>query len=539
MKTWRVLILLLVAADLWNPIGLQAQALVPVVQPLSSEADAGCLPCLDTLNALLLKKVFDIGRLLPEWKPVVDWETVTVFEGRVVPHSAAHSSCHVSPLDFSGYHTTHDLSFDAVPDPDYKHLMARRIYPRADGGKDTVLQTAIHAEWESGIAASNASNPAANANRKGDGYAFLGAGHRRGERLWNLPSIGDWVHLEGIWIWDRGHPPARTEIHPIRFMGITRRLLALVPRQAGQARDSVFATRCDIFASGDGGALWNNLPDQPDFVRRVQMSGRSYTFLIRPTLPRPHPDARLRWRMDARPGDNYAEAVEIQPEALADGSLALRLRVDWRGPETAILARSIYAWWEMPDGSLVEPAVHTYEIRFDAIEVLRRKEGPTRCEWRIFIEAGGEWLFANEFLPGADIFESGWAHGYRKKWALGQSVRVHVPPGVAFRVFAGGWEADGMDKIFGELLNPDAPCTDATQKALRKHLWPATPFGLKGCLDDVIGIADDFLTAESIGAGGTYEVLSDGHPEKYDACPGAHQSPVGAFKLRYTVRRIR
>lgn len=516
---------------------LSAQPRMAPIQPFSSEADTDCLPCMDTVRIFPFKKIFDIGRLLPEWRPVTNWDAVTVFEGRVVPHSEAHSSCHVSPLDFSGYHTTHDLSFDAVPDPDYRHLMARRIYPRPDGGVDTLLQTAIHAEWESGIAASNDGNPAAPANRKGDGYAFLGAGHKRHERLWNLPSIGDWVHLEGVWIWDRGHPPARTEIHPIRFMGITRRLPAYVPSgMSGKGlRDSVFATRTDVFASGDGGAMWNNLPGQPDFVHRVKMSGRRYHFLIRPGLPRPSPGAQLRWRMETRPGDTYAGAVDIQPQFGADGLPLLAFSVDWQGPETAIIARSVYCWWE----GAVDPQVRTYEISFDAIEILHRKEGPTRGEWRIFVEAGGEWLFLNEFLPGDDIFKSGWAHSYRKRWAVGQRIRVYVPEGTAFRVFAGGWEADGMDKIFGEILDPEAPCTDATRKALRKHLWPATPFGLKGCLDDVIGIADDFPTPESLGEGGTYEVLSDGHPEKYDACPGAHQSPVGAFKLKYSVRRIR
>lgn len=535
-RTLRLRIGLMAVLFAYGP-WLWGQVLAPV-QPFSSEADADCRPCMDTVRMVVARKVFDIGRLLPEWKPVVHWDSVTVFEGRVVPHSEAHSSCHVSPLDFSGYHLTHDLSFDAVPDPAFRHLMARRIYPRPDGGHDTLLQTAIHAEWESGIAASNDGNPAAPANRRGDGYGFLCVGHRRGERLWNLPTIGDWVHLEGAWIWDRGHPPARTEIHPLRFMSITRRLPALVPAGAGRS-DSVFATRCDVFASGDGGALWNNLPDQPDFVRRVRMSGRRYEFLIRPVLPPPAPGARLRWRMEARPGDSYAEAIDIQPRLEADGQVLLAFRVDWRGPETAVLARSVYCWWEGQDGQPLAPAVHTYEISFDEIDILRRKEGPTRSEWRFFIEAGGEWLFLNEFLAGEDIFRAGWAHSYRGKWPIGQRIRVHVPAGVAFRVFAGGWEADGMDKVFGHVLNPEAPCTDATRKGLRQHLWPATPFGFKGCLDDVLGIADDFPTPESLGEGGTYEVLSDGHPEKYDACPGSHQSPVGAFSLKYSVRRIR
>jgi hypothetical protein len=303
-------------------------------------------------------------------------------------------------------------------------------------------------------------------------------------------------------------------------------------------RDSVFATRTDIFASGDGGAMWNNLPNQPDFVRRVQMSGRRYHFLIRPSLPRPKPDAQLRWRMERRPGDSYPGAVQVEPRLDADGQLLLEFSVDWQGLDTDILARSVYCWWDVADGKAADVAVTTYEMSFDEIEILRRKEGPTRCEWRFFVEAGGEWLFLNEFLPGEDIFRSGWAHSFKTRWPIGQRIRVHVPAGTAFRVFAGGWEADGMDDIFGHLLNPDASCSDATRKALRKHLLPATPLGVKGCLDDVLGIADDYPSPESLGAGGKFTAYSDGHPEKYDACPGAHQSPVNVFKLNYSVKRI-
>lgn len=36
------------------------------------------------------------------------------------------------------------------------------------------------------------------------------------------------MQIEGQWIWDRGHPPAKTEIHPPRLVAIQRDLPAII-----------------------------------------------------------------------------------------------------------------------------------------------------------------------------------------------------------------------------------------------------------------------------------------------------------------------
>jgi hypothetical protein len=101
----------------------------------------------------------------------------------------------------------------------------------------------------------NRINPHRPENEKGNSAGFFSAGHERGDVFWNFPTIGDWVHVEGHYVWDRGHPPAEAEIHPPRFLAVKRNL----PEQIMIGDSSLkFATRIDIFASGDGGALMNN-----------------------------------------------------------------------------------------------------------------------------------------------------------------------------------------------------------------------------------------------------------------------------------------
>src|SRR5207253_1995434 len=98
------------------------------------------------------------------------------------------------------------------------------------------------------------------------------------------------------WIWDRGHPPAVTEIHPPRMVATQRKLPAML-EQAGPGNGFVLATRDDVFASGDGGALNNNRGLKP-FVRQVRMSEKNYTFKITHPLPPTSPSAQLAWGYD-------------------------------------------------------------------------------------------------------------------------------------------------------------------------------------------------------------------------------------------------
>ncbi|HHG84242.1 MAG TPA: hypothetical protein ENJ82_05780, partial [Bacteroidetes bacterium] len=419
-------------------------------QPFSTLANAGCEPCKDTLKFLFIKRVYDIGLLIPEWKPVVNPHYVAVLEGEVVRPPGKYNSGHVSPVDYSAYHYTHDFGFDVQPDSAYTGVLARRVYSGMEqevvdpvqgkvmlrqGQPDTVLQTTIHVEWESGLGAGNKGNPCTQANCAGNSGGFFSGGHRAREALWNWPTIGDWVHLEGQWIWDRGHPPARTEIHPIRFCAVRRHL----PDRIVVAEAQVFATRIDIFASGDGGALNNNRAEQPGFVLPVHMSDKDYAVQVRPVLPRPSAKAQLRYRIIKRAGDNHPIPLEIQI-VNSGGETALDIHLPWKGQaDTLLCARSIYMWWDEGNGLAEDYKIFTYQIHFQQLRFHQRKEFSSRSEYRMFFEVGGQWFFLNEFETVSDILHGGHGKTYHKHWKMGQTLLVHVPQDQQFRVHLGGW----------------------------------------------------------------------------------------------------
>jgi hypothetical protein len=84
-----------------GPVLLKAQ--IPDF-PLSTTSDAGCKTCIDTVRVLMFKRIYDLSPLLPEWKPVVDWEHVEAVEGIVEKSSDTYYGNHVSQEDFSALH---------------------------------------------------------------------------------------------------------------------------------------------------------------------------------------------------------------------------------------------------------------------------------------------------------------------------------------------------------------------------------------------------------------------------------------------------
>ncbi|MFM2376594.1 MAG: hypothetical protein RLZZ165_1691 [Bacteroidota bacterium] len=506
--------------------------------PLSTDSDRDCRPCYDTVKVLMFKKVFDLSFLFPEWVPVVSWAHIEEAEGVVVPSSKAYTGTHLSQEDFSLYHYTHDFSFNILPDSAYRRLLARRVYTGHEighsGGADTILQTYLHMEWESGLCASNEVNPCAEANRRGESCGFGSAGHLRGEVIWNWPTIGDWVHCEGVWNWDRGHPPAFTELHPLRLMAIRRALGAYIPRYEG-APDSLFATRIDIYANGDGGALYNNRKDQPDFVHKTAMNAKDYIFTVHPNVPCPSPNARLRWRSVIHHGDNFSGSFQVLPQ-----DSFLNFKIEWIGhPETDVVARTVYCWWEDEAGAIFQPEFEAYDLRFQSLYFNHRKEPGSRPEKVIWLEAGGQYLCLNELVDGEDIFADGEAKTYDRRWEIGRTFRIYGRKGQRFRVHVGGWENDGFSQTYGNLMDPLAPCDEATKKAFLRTLWAATPFALGGCLDDLIGEVHEFYEIGKIGNHAEFEAMSTGSDMEREQCPGANVSQHDIFRVWYSLRRVK
>lgn len=506
----------------------------------STEADLGIYPCMDTMKVFGFKHVADISLILPSWRPVVSHDTVVVLEGQIMPiegHEGYKFGVpHVSFEDLPLYHYTHDFSFNVFPDKEYRNLLARYIkLSKDEKGKerrDTVVRDWVHCEWESGLAASNKGNKYTKACEIGGTAGFATVGHQRGDIIWNWPTAGDWVHVEGLWIWDRGHPPAKTEIHPMRMMATRRNLPAKIRSEKG---DSLFATRVDLFAHGDGSAFYNNR-DTNSWAHPVKMSSKDYAFKVKHTLPRPSPTAELRYQLVLQKGNSYSGKVTV--DASADSSL-VSILIPWKTEgitDTSVLAQTLYLYWDEGNGVAADYEIHTYRVSFNSFKVRRLSEPVLgRAELRVFMEVGGQYIFFNEFATEKkNILKNGVGKTYRRKWKIDNSFIVHVPEDRQFRVYVGGWEADGAEKIMGHIIDQYSECTTELKNRINDKMLDPTPMGYAGCEDDNFGEAIMFHSPEQLINARAFLIKGDGTPYK-ENCPFGKVNPVDFHRLEYSI----
>jgi hypothetical protein len=506
----------------------------------STEADLGIYPCMDTMKVFGFKHVADISLILPAWRPVVNHDTVAVLEGQIMPiegHEGYKFGVpHVSFEDLPLYHYTHDFSFNVFPDKDYRSLLARHIkLSKDENGKekrDTVVRDWVHCEWESGLAAGNKGNKYAPVCEKGGTAGFASTGHERKDIIWNWPTAGDWVHVEGLWIWDRGHPPARTEIHPMRLMATRRNLPAKISSEKG---DSVFATRIDLFAHGNGSPFYNNR-DTNSWARSVKMSSKDYRFEVKHTLPRPSANSQIKYQLVTQKGNSYSGVVSIH--ASSDSSAASIL-IPWKTDaisDTLVVAQTLYLYWDEGNGVAEDYKIHTYNVSFQSFKVRRLSEPLLgRAELRVFMEVGGQYIFFNEFATDQkNILKNGIGKTYKRKWKADNTFVVHVPEDRQFRVYVGGWEGDGAEKIMGHIIDQHSECTTELKNRINDLMLDPTPMGYSGCEDDNLGEAIMFHTPQQLISAGTFLIKGDGTPYK-ENCPFGKVNPIDFHRLEYTV----
>lgn len=417
----------------------------------------------------------------------------------------------------------------------------------------------IEVEWETGLGADNDGNPCSGPNRRGDSGGFYSTGHRRRQLLWNWPTIGDRVHVEGFWVWDRGHPPARTEIHPPRLVVIQRQLPDLINRPAPNPIEPgapTLATRIDIFASGDGGALWNNRPNQPPFVQRVPMSEKNYDFVVSHRLPPPSPNAQLRTLVIRHDGDTFPGDPTFDPHGLGfkvDGptiSNSFLVTIPWharQAPDDAVFARTIFLFWDEALGVPADFIGRAFRVTVDNI-CIHNSPDVGDSEFRVFGEVGGNWFFINESPGDDDILQEGLGDtgdcacdgddesatfGVNRTNFPGRFV-VRIPPGAGnFRVHTSGWEADGVNDAFGRLLDPNTPC-NRLEEALNNTVFTIS-VAVNGAKDDPIGEVNSVFNPGNNFGVGSHEDRSDG-PVATDIT--GDTNPHDSYRLRYRIEEI-
>lgn len=501
----------------------------------SAEAEADCAPCLDTIHPVpFVTQVHDIGLLFPTWKPVVGYDSVTVVEGWIEPENGRPS---VSAGDLPIYHYTHDVSFNLIPDKGYRNLLSYDVEIKPDGKRDTIRNKEMHIEWETGLAQSNKGNICAELNRIGNSCGFFSAGHERRDTIWNWPTWGDWVHVEGLRVWDRGHPPAGTEIHPVRLIATRRNLPEQISVGTQNFVSLKFATRIDIFASGDGGAFDNNRETQPAFVRKVKMSSKDYVFTVMQTLPKPSENAVLKYLVKERKANSFNAVAEYITNS-KEGTVTIK--IPWKSAsvnDLAIFAKTLYLYWDEGTGVPEDYKIDEVTVTLNELRFQRFHEALGKAEIRMFIDIGGNYFFLNDFAKTKDVLNKGLGKTRKKKWKFNNSFKLYVPSGKQFRVMAHGWEADGIDKLFGHIVDNYSPCTPATKKMINKMMIDLAPVGIGGCLDDPLGNALHFHNLKEFsGKYMDFAVHSDGGYHE-DGCPCASFSPKNIFSVGYRVEK--
>lgn len=503
----------------------------------SQEAQVGCFPCLDTMKIFGFKHVADLRPMLPSWRPVVSHDTSVILEGRVMPFEGhigpSWGTPHVSYEDLPLYHYTHDIGINVWPDKGYRNLMSRYVNVElnevGEEIRDTVIRPYVHCEWESGLAAANKGNPASDSTRFGSSFGFASEGHQRYDVIWNWPTIDDWVHLEGLWIWDRGHPPARTEVHPIRFLAIRRNL----PEKIEAESRPRYATRVDIFANGDGSPFYNNW-DTSAFVHPVNMSEKDYSFVVRNTLAKPD-GAQLKFQLKDRKGNTFGEDAQVQ---IYEGTDSARITIPWKTldkPNSLVFAQTVYLYWDGESSTTEE--ITEFEVSLEKFRVRRLSEiwFLNRAELRIFFNVGSDYIFFNEFATKRkDIMRKGLGKTNKRRWKVDQKFNLSVPVDKRYRVYAAGWEADGVDKILGHIIDQYSPCTPEVKEYIDDKMLDPTPVGYGGCEDDNMGEAVQYHRGNE--ESGTFIIKGDGKPYT-ENCPLGNRTPIDFHRLHYSITK--
>ena len=504
----------------------------------STQSEEGFSPCRDTFSILKRHLYYDIGIIMPSWLPVVDRNYVGIMEGKVAYNTIDGSDGpHVYEEDLPFYHYSHDVNFDIIPDKTddnrFTNMLPFLVYKK-QSGNDTVMNSTMHCEWECGLAMANRINPIRPDNDEGRSGGFFSAGHEMGDVIWNWPGPGDWAHVEGSYVWDRGHPPSNAELHPLRFAAFRRAL----PERIIIGDSSVkFATRIDIFASGDGGALQNNRYNAPKFVRRVNMSSKDYEFTAKIDLPRPSPNAHLRYVLTAHKGDNFSVPESI---TVNDDSSTVHVLIPWSSKnanDLEIYARTIDVYWDEGSGVLQSLPVDIYKVKLTNLHFRYLDEVLSKAEVRLFASVGNEWIFVNDFFPKkGKILTKGLGKTYKHHWTLNNEFIVCVPRGKSFRVNMSGWEVDGVDMLFGKLLDPGAPCNRKTKNTFKAESFTTTMFA-RGCLDDNYGEITKLHNYNNLGKIDQFK-NSPQTGINDDPCPFSKYPLKDRVFLTYTIEKI-
>lgn len=371
----------------------------------------------------------EILSLFPQWASVEPSDEPKVLEGVVV-------ASRISALDNPINHSrdgrgavVHDWNFMVAPDPDYQYLLSDANFLGSGAHAGT-----IEVEWE-----------------QADDKLSLDA----------IPGVGDRVWLRGRWIFDCGHPPYRTEIHPPTALVVIRRepvVLEDIFRNSDVPGRPVPATQAVVRLSGAGGPVdfkgTISLPDAEDLLtflldykvndsidlRKLLPSKWSYDNYVRtvassefdvPLPPRPPGAAQPSWFTIG------GVLGEITAEPQPAGS-PTRYRVKIPAPGDGSRTLTFVAYWSDSSGRGVSsPTARKLFVGFGS-SIEKTHDGRK-----------GLMSWAPAFVPGGDDGRPEWvqyfsANGHWIRYDPGRSssVTLNVDGDQTLRISAAGYECD-------------------------------------------------------------------------------------------------
>ncbi len=331
--------------------------------------------------------LFGSERVDPHYVSVMPGDPETTAEGVVEKSQLTHT-------DFPGDHASHDLNVDVKLDPGYMGLNSDAN--PLEGGVRLMEMEWESAQWD--------------------------------QRFW--PLKGDRVWMVGRHIFDCGHPPYRTEIHPPKLWASTRTEAHLF---SGDTAPSM-TSKTYLFGNGNG------------HLFKKPTGGRSYSFTV-PLPPRTTPSAQFR-----------AEVVELLPGSpaptltpLPDATNPTSVRVSWNltGISSAIGTRvgAILAsgWRE----TTLSRGYRRVRVTLDSVRINEDHDPLASGEWNLWVRVAGRTVKLTNLhdVDNGDTVN------------IGQTFDVLLPEGASLPLRTLGWE-DDCDQAFGTTLGVvgSAPC---------------------------------------------------------------------------------
>jgi hypothetical protein len=273
------------------------------------------------------------------------------------------------------------------------------------------------------------------------------------------------------------------------------------------------------------------------------MSDRDYTFLMEHPLPRPSPKAKLSFAEFKQPGDNFPGAAVV--EVFGDGSPAkkaphVKITIPWhskKASDQALFARTLHLFWEEGHGVPDTYQHKALKVTLDKVQILKVPDFGwfNDAEYRLFVEVAGNWLFVNELPNVGNILDDGLGDTSKESWNIGRSFIVHVPLNKSFRVHASGWEADGINDVFGHLMNQNDR-SEKGKRFLADHVFTRTVF-LNGAEDDPIGEVNTMFRGPKFGIG-KHSDRSKGTTVRAAVWSRQSTNPNDSYSLHYHIEEL-